>query len=138
MSKWIIKWLLNDNIPIGIFPIIICDHLVFLHLFIKLALQCAHSDLDNLLDFIGQLALDVLLQSMRQKWMKHLIQTSDNKKGLFFVQVNLVAGTRVGEWCVEPFIEDFTELKILGRTKFKRAHNSGRLFWRGVPVRIRW
>jgi hypothetical protein len=33
--------------------------------------------------------------------------------------------------------KDFTELKFLGRTKFKRAYNSGKLFWREVPVRIR-
>ena len=65
------------------------------------------------------------------------MQTSNKKKGLFFVQVNLVAGTRVGEWCVEPFIERLHRVEIFGKDEVQESHNSRRLFWRGVPVRIR-
>src|SRR5690606_18245539 len=30
-----------------------------------------------------------------------------------------------------------TDLKMVGKTKLRRFHNSGRLFWSGVPVRMR-
>ena len=42
-----------------------------------------------------------------------------------------------GKWWLNHSSKDLTELKILRRTKFKRAHNSVGLFWRGVPVRTR-
>jgi len=47
--------------------------------------------LDNLLNIVGQLALDVL-QSTQQERTNHLMKPTNDKKSLFF---NLVASARV-------------------------------------------
>lgn len=49
------------------------------------------------------------------------MQTPNNKKGLFFVQVNLVAGTRVGEWCAEPFIERLHRVENFGKDEVQEG-----------------
>ena len=61
------------------------------------------------------------------------MQTSNNKKGLFFVQVILSPVPELANGVLNHSSKDFTELKFLGRTKLKTTHNSGRLFQRGVP-----
>ena len=33
--------------------------------------------------------------------------------------------------------KEVTDLKMVGRTKLSSAHSSGKLFWSGVPVKIR-
>lgn len=50
------------HLPFGAF-FAIGNHLVLLHLLVKLTLQCTHSDLDNLLDLVRELGLDILLQA---------------------------------------------------------------------------
>lgn len=59
------------------------------------------------------------------------MQTSDNKQGLFFVQLNLVAGTRVGKRCVEPFVKRFDRVKYLGQDKVEKGPKFGKIVLQG-------
>lgn len=87
----------------------------------------------TLFNLVGQFGLDILLQTPQQERPNDFMQALDDEECLF-VQLDFVAGTGLGERSAEPFVERLTELKVLGRTKFKSAHNLGRSFWSGVPV----
>jgi len=119
----------NIDKPLTILSI--CDHLILLHLCVKLALQRTHPDLDHLLDLVRQLTLHIFLQPPQQERSEHLVQTTDNKEGLFFVQLNLITGTRVGEGRIEPFIERFDGVKDLGKNKIEEGPEFGEVVLKG-------
>ena len=94
------------------------DHSVLLDLLGELDLQRTHLALDDPLDLVGEVRLDVLLQSSEQERPEHLVQTTNDEQRLFFVQLDLVLATGVGEGRIEPLVEalhraeDFREYKV--------------------------
>lgn len=49
------------------------------------------------------------------------MQTTNDKEGLFFVQLNLISSTRISERCVKPFIERFDRVEDLGKDEVKQG-----------------
>ena len=66
-------------------------------------LQCSlkptHLALDDVLHFVGQLRLDVLLQTTEQEGPEHLVQTTDDEDRLLLVQLHLLPGDGEGGRC---------------------------------------
>ena len=55
------------------------------------SLKAGHLALDDVLDLVRQLRLDVLLESAQQKRSEDFVQAADDQDGLFLVQLNLEA-----------------------------------------------
>ncbi|PPQ66781.1 hypothetical protein CVT26_009767 [Gymnopilus dilepis] len=119
----------SKNLPLRVLPI--SNHLMLLHLLIQLTLQRAHPNLDHLLHLIRQLALHVLLQPSQQERPQHLMQAPDNKQGLFFVQLDLVARAGVGEGRVEPLVEGLDGVEDLGEDEVEQGPELGEVVLQG-------
>ena len=78
-------------------------------------MERTHPNLDHLLDVIRQLGLDILLE------------TTNDEERLFFVQLNLVGSTRVGEGCVEPLIERFHGIEDFGEDEIEEGPKFGKV-----------
>ena len=115
----------RKHIPFGVLSI--RDHLILLHLLVQLRLERTHPNLNHLLDLIRQLGLDILLETTQQEGSKHLMQTTNDEERLFFVQLNLVGSTRVGEGCVEPLIERFHGIEDFGEDEIEEGPKFGKV-----------
>ena len=93
-------------------------------------LESAHLALDNLLDLVGQLGLDVLLESTKEERSKHLMKTTNDEKLLLLVDTHLVGSSRVGERCVEPLIEGLDGVEDLGKDEVEEGPQLGKVVLR--------
>ena len=119
--------------PFGVFAV--RDHLVLLHLLVQLRLQRAHADLDDILDLVRQFGLDVLLETTQQERPQHLVQTTNNKQRLFFVQLDLVACARVRERRVEPFIERLNRVEDFREREVEERPQLGEVILQGCSCK---
>jgi hypothetical protein len=46
---------------------------------------------------------------------------TDDKQSLFFVQLNLITGTRIGGWCIKPFVKRFDRVEDFGKNKVEEG-----------------
>jgi hypothetical protein len=55
------------------------------------------------------------------------VQPPNNQQRLFFVQLDLVACSRVGEGRVEPFVERFDRIEDLGEDEIEEGPEFGKV-----------
>lgn len=83
--------------------------------------------LDDALDLVWQLGFDILLETTQQKWTQHLVETFDDEKLLFFIEINLVLNTLIRERCVEPFFKRLDAFEDLGQDKVEQGPEFGQI-----------
>jgi hypothetical protein len=101
-------------------------------------LEGRHAALDDLLDLVGQLRLDVLLEPAEEEGPEDLVQAPDDEQLLLLVDVNLVARARVGKRRVEPLVkrldrvEDFRQDKVEERPELGQVVLAGQDRRKGI------
>jgi hypothetical protein len=101
------------------------DHPMLLDLPRQLELQTRHPTLDDPLDLVGQIALDILLQATEKEGTQDLVQTTDDEERFFFVDLDLVLSSRVGEGGVKPFVEGFDRAEDFGEDEVEKGPELG-------------
>jgi len=100
---------------------------MLLHLLVQLHLQRAELALDDLLDLVRQLALHILLQPTQQERPKHFMQATNDEQRLFFVQLNLILSTRVGERRVKPLVEALRRVEHFRKDEVEQSPEFGKV-----------
>lgn len=103
---------------------------MFLDLPRQLQLQTTHFALDDSLDLVGQIRLDVLLQSSEEERSKDLVETSNDEERFFFVDLDLVLSACVCERSVEPLVERFDGTENLGQYEIEERPQLGEVVLR--------
>jgi hypothetical protein len=49
------------------------------------------------------------------------MQTTDDEKSLFFIQFDLITGTRIGKGCIKPFVEWFDRVENFGNNEIEEG-----------------
>lgn len=55
------------------------------------------------------------------------MQTFDDKERFFFIQLDLIASSRVCEWSVEPFLERLDRIEDLGKDEVQQGPQFGKI-----------
>src|SRR5690606_34938065 len=95
------------------------------HLLVESGLERGKLALDDLFCLVGEILLDILLQTTQQERSKHLVKATDDENLLFFRELHLVLTTRVGERGVEPFIESLDGFEYVRQHKVEHGPQFG-------------
>ena len=88
-------------------------------------LESGHVALDDVLDLVGQLRLDLLLQASEEKRAEHFVQAADDEQRLLLVELDLLAGG--GEGRVEPLLERAARLEYVRQEEVEERPQLGQL-----------
>lgn len=88
------------------------EHLAITHVVVEDALHDGERTVDDALDLLGQLALDIFLETTEKERTDDLVETVDDEQRLFLVDVDVLDG--VGKRRIEPL------LKVLDRVEDAR------------------
>lgn len=79
------------------------QHAVRLHVMIDDALQRRHVAFYDILDLVGQLRLDLFLETTQQERSQHFVQTTNDEQRFLLIELDFLASG--GERRVEPLLE---------------------------------